>query len=325
MEIEDLFRLHRVSDPQISPDGSRVAYVVTDVLKAENRTNADIWVVDADPSTGSGQVGGNRAKLTSSPKHDRHPRWSPDGKWIAFESVPGRRRNANLPLLTSRRRRGAQADKSSQLARSQAVWSPGRKIPRVRISPVFPEFSQQAPCQGIGQAQPGKTRCPRPEQGEGAHLRPAALSSLGLVGRGPAGSSLFVIGINADGLRSRANRATSRPARTTCCAHGEHVQRGRAMSFRLFCPTERSSGVLQRHRCPCASRAFSTGNHDLWSVNLATGERKQLTTNLAADGLPRFSPDGKYLAYHAQNVTGFEADRWQLWLLDPRDGASAAA
>src|SRR5471032_1028830 len=87
MEIEDLFRLHRVSDPQISPDGKRVAYVVTDVVKAENRTNADIWVVDADPSTGSGQVGGEPRQLTSSPKHDRHPRWSPDGKWIAFESA----------------------------------------------------------------------------------------------------------------------------------------------------------------------------------------------------------------------------------------------
>src|SRR5258707_7141771 len=36
MEIEDLFRLHRVSDPQISPDGKRVAYVITDVVKEEN-------------------------------------------------------------------------------------------------------------------------------------------------------------------------------------------------------------------------------------------------------------------------------------------------
>src|SRR5471032_2048615 len=44
VEIEDLFRLHRVSDPQISPDGKRVAYVVTDVVKEENRTNADLWL-----------------------------------------------------------------------------------------------------------------------------------------------------------------------------------------------------------------------------------------------------------------------------------------
>ena len=42
MELEDMFRLKRVSDPQLSPDGSRVAYVVAEVLKDENRTNADI-------------------------------------------------------------------------------------------------------------------------------------------------------------------------------------------------------------------------------------------------------------------------------------------
>src|SRR5581483_399317 len=79
MELDDLFRLHRVSDPQVSPDGRHIAYVVTDVLKAENRTNADIWLINAD--------GTAPKPMTNSPKPDRHPRWSPDGKWIAFESM----------------------------------------------------------------------------------------------------------------------------------------------------------------------------------------------------------------------------------------------
>src|SRR5688572_5733000 len=51
MELEDMFRVKRVSDPQVSPDGARVAYVVTEVLKDENRTNADIWVVPTDGSS----------------------------------------------------------------------------------------------------------------------------------------------------------------------------------------------------------------------------------------------------------------------------------
>ena len=46
MELEDLFRLQRVAEPQISPDGKQVVYVVTEVVKAENRTNADVWVAD---------------------------------------------------------------------------------------------------------------------------------------------------------------------------------------------------------------------------------------------------------------------------------------
>ena len=71
---------------------------------------------------------------------------------------------------------------------------------------------------------------------------------------------------------------------------------------------------------PAREEAWST-NHDLYAVNLETGERRQLTTNPAADGFPRYSPDGRYLAYRAQARPGFEADRWQLLLLDRASGA----
>jgi dipeptidyl aminopeptidase/acylaminoacyl peptidase len=58
----------------------------------------------------------------------------------------------------------------------------------------------------------------------------------------------------------------------------------------------------------------------LYSVTVTSGERKQLTTNAAADGCPRFSPDGKWLAYRAQSRAGFEADRWQLMLRNRASG-----
>ena len=59
----------------------------------------------------------------------------------------------------------------------------------------------------------------------------------------------------------------------------------------------------------------------LWTVNLATGETQQLTAqNQGADGCPRYSPDGKYVAYRAQARSGFEADKWDLWLLDRATG-----
>jgi dipeptidyl aminopeptidase/acylaminoacyl peptidase len=70
---------------------------------------------------------------------------------------------------------------------------------------------------------------------------------------------------------------------------------------------------------PAREEAWST-NHDLWAVNLKTGERRQLTKNPAADGFARFSPDGKLMAYRAQSRAGFEADRWQLMLLDRATG-----
>ena len=46
------------------------------------------------------------------------------------------------------------------------------------------------------------------------------------------------------------------------------------------------------------------------TVNLASGAVRQITTNPAADGYPRYSPDGKYIAYRAQAKPDFEADRW---------------
>ena len=133
MELEDLFRLKRVSDPQVSPDGTRVAYVVTEVLKDENRANADIWMINADGS-------GESRKLTTSPKRDAHPRWSPDGKWIAFESArDGESQIYLLPVAG-----GGEARKLTSIATSaaQAVWSPDGKA-LAFVSAVFPEFSAQ--------------------------------------------------------------------------------------------------------------------------------------------------------------------------------------
>src|SRR5205823_159799 len=78
MKVDDLFRFQRVADPQMSPDGKTVAYTVTAVDLAGNRSASTIWLA---PTTG-----GAPRQLTNTTKKDRHPRWSPDGKRILFES-----------------------------------------------------------------------------------------------------------------------------------------------------------------------------------------------------------------------------------------------
>ncbi len=72
---------------------------------------------------------------------------------------------------------------------------------------------------------------------------------------------------------------------------------------------------------PMHEEAWST-NHDLYTVSVAGGTPKQVTTNPAADGTPRYSPDGKWIAYRAQLRPGYEADRWQLMVFNRSTGAT---
>src|SRR5205085_3136156 len=58
-------------------------------------------------------------------------------------------------------------------------------------------------------------------------------------------------------------------------------------------------------------------NSDIFIINIAGGEAQRLTaSNLGADRTPRYSPDGRYLAYRSQTTAGFESDRWRLMLYD---------
>lgn len=76
---EDYFAFEFASDPNISPDGKFVAYVVTKIDRAQNRRNSSIWMVATDGSRAPWQ-------FTTSPQSSNSPRWGPDGKSLAFLS-----------------------------------------------------------------------------------------------------------------------------------------------------------------------------------------------------------------------------------------------
>jgi len=67
--------------------------------------------------------------------------------------------------------------------------------------------------------------------------------------------------------------------------------------------------------------AIST-NGDLFIVAVAGGEAKRITTQSGFDGNPVYSPDGKYIAYHAQLAPEYESDRWRVMLYDRQSGKS---
>ena len=67
-----------MADPQLSPDGTLVVYVVSELDRATDKNNSSLWLV---PS-----AGGQPKQLTTAPGANNHPRFSPDGKTIAFVS-----------------------------------------------------------------------------------------------------------------------------------------------------------------------------------------------------------------------------------------------
>ena len=75
----DLFSFNWIADPQVSPDGSRVAFVKATVNDRKDGYNTAIWIV----STANGET-----KQLTGGTRDTSPRWSPDGKHLAFVRVP---------------------------------------------------------------------------------------------------------------------------------------------------------------------------------------------------------------------------------------------
>src|SRR5947209_15022032 len=79
LTAETALEFKNVHEAQIAPDGSIVAFEVTDRYKVDTKMpKGAIWVVNA--------AGGEARPFTSGPRRDRHPRWSPDSQWLAFLS-----------------------------------------------------------------------------------------------------------------------------------------------------------------------------------------------------------------------------------------------
>jgi dipeptidyl aminopeptidase/acylaminoacyl peptidase len=118
LSANDIYRYRSVNDPQISPDGTWVAYSVSAVDSAKDKSDSDLWMTSWD--------GSQTIRLTSSPDGESTPRWSPDGRYLAFVSGRQEGKGGQIWLLD---RRGGEAQRVMTIKGGvdDFVWSPDSK------------------------------------------------------------------------------------------------------------------------------------------------------------------------------------------------------
>src|SRR3954468_18750924 len=101
--LDDLYRLREVSGPEISPEGEWVAYTVSTPDSSKDQADSDVWMTSWD--------GRRSVRLTTSKTSEHTPRWSPDGRYLAFLSSRDDAREVDQVWLLNRT--GGEAERIS--------------------------------------------------------------------------------------------------------------------------------------------------------------------------------------------------------------------
>jgi dipeptidyl aminopeptidase/acylaminoacyl peptidase len=266
LKVEDIFALKDVGDPRISPDGRWIAFTVFQLDEKKDESDTNIWMVPA--------AGGEAVQLTFTDKPETRPRWSPDGKYLAFMS--GREGEKGQVWLLDRR--GGEARKLTDVKQgvSSFAWSPDSSRLALVIHDPDPDEEEK---EQAGEKEKGKEKAPKPIVVRRLQFKRDEVGFLN-----DLRDHLYVFDVNSRSL----TQVTSGPYDDSDPAWSPD---GKWIAF-------------ASNRSPEPDSNFNT---DIFLVPAAGGDIRAVANSSATEESPLFTHDGSSIVY---NVGGDPKDIW---------------
>jgi dipeptidyl aminopeptidase/acylaminoacyl peptidase len=270
ISVTDIFAFRDLHDPQISPEGQWIAYAIGTVNREEDKNEERIWMVPA--------TGGEAIPLTAEDVSSSHPRWSPDGKYLAFLSA----RNEGKTQVWLLNRKGGEAQKLTDTPQDveDFEWSPEGNRLVLALRDAKPEELEEAKTKQKekgGAEKDKKAKTPKPWVVDRLQFKQ---DTIGYLDRRRTHLYVFDVAVKSLTQVSSGDFDDDEPA---------------------WSPDGKRIAFTSNRSLPDPDRTYNT---DIWLVAADSKDKgahpTQVTTNPGEDHQAAWSPDGKWIAYSSQ-------------------------